>query len=143
MPPGPGGGITQTMASSFEAYRRNLLAFPTLGFALDLSRAELPAATAARLAPAMARAFADMAALEQGAVANPDEKRMVGHYWLRTPELAPDPAIGAAVRARPGLGQRGKNQSCCLFLKIWMPHAVLVGFACDASAVFVSDTGGS
>jgi len=87
------------MASSFEAYRRNLLAFPALGFALDLSRAELPAATAARLAPAMARAFADMTALEQGAVANPDEKRMVGHYWLRTPELAPDPAIGAAVRA--------------------------------------------
>jgi len=87
------------MASTFEAYRRNLLAFPALGFALDLSRAEVPAATAARLAPAMARAFADMAALEQGAVANPDEKRMVGHYWLRTPELAPDPALGAAVRA--------------------------------------------
>ena len=36
-------------------------------------------------------AFADMAALEKGAIANPDEKRMVGHYWLRAPQLAPDP----------------------------------------------------
>jgi glucose-6-phosphate isomerase len=87
------------MASSFEAFRRDLLAFPALGFSLDLSRAPAPAGFADRLAPALAQAFADMAALEKGSVANPDEKRMVGHYWLRTPELAPDPAIGAAVRA--------------------------------------------
>src|SRR5678815_4364303 len=25
--------------------------------------------------------------------ANPDEKRMVGHYWLRTPELGPTRTI--------------------------------------------------
>jgi hypothetical protein len=30
-----------------------------------------------------------MAALEGGAIANPDENRMVGHYWLRDPDLAP------------------------------------------------------
>ena len=33
--------------------------------------------------------FATMAALEKGAIANP--KRMVGHYWLRAPQLAPNP----------------------------------------------------
>ena len=87
------------MASTFDAFRRDLLAFPALGFSLDLSRAPAPAGFADRLAPALTRAFADMAALEKGSVANPDEKRMVGHYWLRTPELAPDAAIGAAVRA--------------------------------------------
>ena len=37
----------------------------------------------------MDKAFADMTALEAGAIANPDEGRMVGHYWLRHPELAP------------------------------------------------------
>ena len=37
--------------------------------------------------PRMQKAFADMAALEAGAIANPDEKRMVGHYWLRNPAL--------------------------------------------------------
>ena len=31
--------------------------------------------------------------LEGGAIANPDEKRMVGHYWLRNPELAPNEAL--------------------------------------------------
>src|SRR5438093_12594321 len=39
------------------------------------------------------RAFAEMAELEKGAIANPDENRMVGHYWLRNPALAPTPAI--------------------------------------------------
>jgi glucose-6-phosphate isomerase len=46
------------------------------------------------------RVFAEMAALEGGAIANPDEGRQVGHYWLRAPALAPDlgkaEAIGAA-----------------------------------------------
>jgi glucose-6-phosphate isomerase len=46
------------------------------------------------------RAFADMAALEGGAIANPDEGREVGHYWLRAPARAPDlgkaEAIGSA-----------------------------------------------
>jgi glucose-6-phosphate isomerase len=39
-----------------------------------------------------------MAAIEAGATANPDEGRRVGHYWLRAPELAPDPETGAAIR---------------------------------------------
>ena len=46
----------------------------------------------------LSRAFQAMQALEQGAIANPDEQRMVGHYWLRAPELAPDPAITAHLR---------------------------------------------
>ncbi len=39
--------------------------------------------------PKFDKAFKDMAALEAGAIANPDEHRMVGHYWLRNPDLAP------------------------------------------------------
>ena len=35
------------------------------------------------------KAHADMVALEKGAIANPDEDRMVGHYWLRNSDLAP------------------------------------------------------
>ena len=38
----------------------------------------------------MQKAYAAMDALEKGAIANPDEKRMVGHYWLRAPELRAD-----------------------------------------------------
>jgi len=43
--------------------------------------------------PLLQKAFAAMAALEKGAIANPDENRMVGHYWLRNPALAPTPEI--------------------------------------------------
>jgi glucose-6-phosphate isomerase len=38
--------------------------------------------------------FAAMSALEAGSVANVDEGRRVGHYWLRAPERAPD--VGTA-----------------------------------------------
>ena len=45
----------------------------------------------------MEMAFRDMEALESGAIANPDENRMVGHYWLRSPELAPSADIRNAI----------------------------------------------
>lgn len=53
----------------------------------DLDRAEAP----------LQNALAAMAALEGGAIANPDEQRMVGHYWLRAPGLAPEPALEQAI----------------------------------------------
>lgn len=46
----------------------------------------------------MTQALIDMEALEKGAVANPNEKRMVGHYWLRTPELAPQANLTQEIK---------------------------------------------
>ena len=60
-----------------------------LALYLDVSRMRFDERLVTALEPNFAQAFKDMAALEQGAIANPDEKRMVGHYWLRAPELAP------------------------------------------------------
>ena len=97
--PSAPGEYRNIVASSFDLYRQQLLNFPELGVSLDFSRAPAPAGFAEKMAPAIAQAFADMAALEKGAVANPDEKRMVGHYWLRAPELAPDAKIAADVKA--------------------------------------------
>lgn len=45
----------------------------------------------------MEAALASMQALESGARANATEDRQVGHYWLRTPELAPDAATRLAI----------------------------------------------
>jgi glucose-6-phosphate isomerase len=56
---------------------------------LDLSRMRFDDLLVDTLKPKFAKAFQDMEALEGGAIANPDEKRMVGHYWLRDPERAP------------------------------------------------------
>ena len=44
-------------------------------------------------------AFAAMEALEGGAIANPEEQRQVGHYWLRAPQLAPTMGQAAAIGA--------------------------------------------
>jgi len=68
-----------------------------LGFALDISRIPFPDEFLGTMAPKMQQAFADMAALEQGVIANPDEKRMVGHYWLRAPQLAPTKEISSEI----------------------------------------------
>ena len=38
-----------------------------------------------------------MKALENGAIANADENRQVGHYWLRHPQLAPDPQVAQHI----------------------------------------------
>jgi glucose-6-phosphate isomerase len=68
------------------------------GFRLDVSRMDLPDELPERMESQFRRAFADMAALEDGAIANPDEGRRVGHYWLRAPERAPDPTLADAIR---------------------------------------------
>ncbi len=69
-----------------------------LGLRLDLSRMGLETNAAEQREPLLRAAYEQMTALEKGAIANPDEKRMVGHYWLRAPDLAPTTAIGAEIR---------------------------------------------
>lgn len=44
------------------------------------------------------KALADMRDLESGGIANPDEGRMVGHYWLRNPRLAPSAEVAAEIQ---------------------------------------------
>jgi glucose-6-phosphate isomerase len=69
----------------------------SLGFALDYSRIPFPESFLAEMEPDTQRAYAAMAALEKGAVANPDENRMVGHYWLRDAKLAPTAELTRAI----------------------------------------------
>ncbi len=67
---------------------------------MDVSRTCLPAHAKTSdplLIEAFPAAFSAMAALEAGGIANPDEGRRVGHYWLRAPELAPEPELSRAI----------------------------------------------
>ncbi len=64
---------------------------------LDISRMRFPESFVQGMQPAFNQAFEAMEALEAGAIANPDEDRMVGHYWLRNPQLAPTPEITAEI----------------------------------------------
>jgi len=77
----------------WERYKKYLCECPSIGMTLDISRMNFADDYLARMEPEIQRAYAAMDALESGAVANPDENRMVGHYWLRAPGLAPSPEI--------------------------------------------------
>lgn len=73
----------------WETFKERLIYDAASGFSLDTSRLTYDDAYPNRMEPAMQAALEAMRQLEQGAIANPDENRMVGHYWLRTPSLAP------------------------------------------------------
>lgn len=68
-----------------------------LNVALDISRLPFPDDFLTSMEPRMQEAYTAMAALEGGAIANPDENRMVGHYWLRAPHLAPTPELATEI----------------------------------------------
>ncbi|MFM8469412.1 MAG: glucose-6-phosphate isomerase [Limisphaerales bacterium] len=81
----------------WQRFQKHYTEFPTLGLALDLSRMNFGDDFLPAMRPRLAKAFAAMAELEKGALANPDEKRMVGHYWLRNPALAPLPDLAKEI----------------------------------------------
>lgn len=63
------------------------------GLIMDLSEAGLTADFLEKREPMMAAALQAMDALESGSIVNVSEQRMVGHYWLRQPSLAPLPEL--------------------------------------------------
>src|SRR6478609_2652572 len=82
---------------SWRRFKQSYREFPSIELALDLSRMDIPAAFFIKMAKPMQKAFAAMKALEGGAIANPDENRMVGHYWLRNPAKSPTRKIRAEI----------------------------------------------
>jgi len=87
-----------TAADLWNRYQRCLSRVPALGLTLDVSRMNFAQGSLDGLDLPLVGAFREMDALEKGAIANPDENRMVGHYWLRAPDLAPTPEIAAEIR---------------------------------------------
>ncbi len=79
-----------TQQELWQRYQQYLYLDKALELSLDISRMNFSDGFFASLEPKLQKAYAAMAELEKGAIANPDEKRMVGHYWLRAPHLAPD-----------------------------------------------------
>lgn len=83
---------------TWENFKQKYLALNSLDFALDYSRINFGKDFFDSMEPKMQAAFEAMDALESGAIANPDEGRQVGHYWLRNPDLAPDSSMGQAIK---------------------------------------------
>jgi len=82
----------------WERYKRYLNFHPEIGLMVDISRMMFPNDFLDRMEPQIQKAFQDVEAIESGAIANPDENRMVGHYWLRASELAPKKEIARDIQ---------------------------------------------
>jgi len=90
--------MKDTKQQLWERFKRFCFEFPPAGFDLDISRMHIQDEDLDSLREPFEHAFRAMADLERGAIANPDENRMVGHYWLRAPELAPGAGLAQSIR---------------------------------------------
>ena len=87
------------VSAAWDRYRSYLFADRASGFSLDISRMHFSEADFRLYEGALYAALDEMSALEGGAIANADEGRMVGHYWLRNPALAPTPEIQGQIES--------------------------------------------
>lgn len=84
---------------AWEQFQSSFIHLSEQGMSLDFSRTDLSADYMKGMQSSIAAALAAMQSLEQGAIANSDEGRMVGHYWLRNSALAPDPEIRQQIES--------------------------------------------
>ena len=74
---------------TWPEFSSNLLRYSDPDLWLDYSRMGIPKDYPEANAAAIKRAIEEMRNIESGEIVNTDENRMVGHYWLRNPSLAP------------------------------------------------------
>ncbi len=84
---------------SWERFTKFAFNFPEVNLQLDLSRVGLDDGAIESFESRFEAAFKEMESLEAGSIANPDEDRMVGHYWLRDPDRAPTAELANEIRS--------------------------------------------
>ena len=84
---------SRLMNSLWQRFQQYFIRYPEIGFTIDISRMRFGDDFLPSMGARAQKAFSEMRQLESGAIANPDERRMVGHYWLRDPALAPTAAL--------------------------------------------------
>ncbi|OAY85310.1 Glucose-6-phosphate isomerase 1, chloroplastic, partial [Ananas comosus] len=83
------GGIEQDPIRLWNRYVDWLYHHKDLNLSLDVSRIGFTDEFVKRMEPRLEKVIQVMQKLEKGPISNPDERRMVGNYWLRSPRLAP------------------------------------------------------
>src|SRR5437868_15495395 len=89
--------VSMSSSSLWQRFQQYFLYYRDPAFSVDISRMKFPDDFFEKLRPKIDNAFAAMRALEAGAIANPTERRMVGHYWLRNRTLARTPGIRGGI----------------------------------------------
>jgi len=95
----PPGGSEMTKDVSWKRFKEQCWWDKETGFRVDYSRMGFTDGYISRMETVVQTAIKQMTDLEAGAIGNPDEERMVGHYWLRAPDLAPTPSLGKEIRS--------------------------------------------
>src|SRR5437588_7918501 len=95
--------VTMASSSRWQRFQQYFLRYDDVGFSIDISRMKFPDDFFDRTRPKIDKAFSTMRDLEAGGIANPDENRMVGHYWLRNPKLAPNAGLRAEIETTNAL----------------------------------------
>ena len=86
-------------AATWSRFSQSIVRYDDLGLWLDVSRMQCGERFLGEMEALAEQALAEMKELEAGAMANADEQRMVGHYWLRRADLAPTEAIRRQIEA--------------------------------------------
>src|ERR1700750_3025868 len=81
----------------WQRFQQYFVRYPEIGFTIDISRMRFGDDFLRWMGARAQKAFSEMRQLESGAIANPDEQRMVGHYWLRDPALAPNQELRSVI----------------------------------------------
>jgi glucose-6-phosphate isomerase len=81
--------------TTWQEFQEGFIDFPELQFSFEYAR--MGKIDFERRSSVIQSALNQMEQIEKGAIANPDEQRMVGHYWLRAPELAPTKTISSVI----------------------------------------------
>lgn len=130
--------------SLWPRFQKFFLRYADLDFSIDISRMRFADSFFEEMQPRVEKAFAAMRELEAGALANPDEGRMVGHYWLRNPNLAPTADLRADIE---GTNARIKQFAAEVHAKKITPqknerfkHILLIGIGGSAlGPQFIAD----
>ncbi|MCB0320419.1 MAG: hypothetical protein KDD60_05785 [Bdellovibrionales bacterium] len=85
------------MSSKWLSFQANSWSDQETGVWLDFSEVPEFETWKAGADELFQKGIAELKAIEAGEAVNSDEKRMVGHYWLRTPTLAPNAEIQECI----------------------------------------------
>ncbi len=85
--------IPATNSDNWSKFCELLYFHEELGFWLDVSKMDIKTNDLTSFDIQYQKALLSLENLEKGCVANKDEGRQVGHYWLRNPEIAPSDNI--------------------------------------------------
>ena len=121
--------MVQYVNNSWDKLNNYFLEIEELNFQIDISRMILDESKFKKTLSIAENALPEIDNIEKGEIANPDENRQVGHYWLRSPELAPSTEITSQINNEV---EKVKNFSSNIFKKSKFKNAIITGIGGSA-----------